>query len=64
MGGAPHKFSKELGGCSLEYFRIYRSLTKERPWEEHLASLPKRGVGTFSCVSAFNHAMYIHVGLQ
>ena len=55
MGGAPHKFAKEGGGHSLECFHIYCSLAKECPSEEHLASLPKRGVGTLLCVSAFNH---------
>ena len=34
---------------------LYRSLPKERPWAEHLTSLPKRGVGALSTVSAFNH---------
>ena len=33
----------------------YRSLAKKGPWAEHLTSLPKRGVGTLSTVSAFNH---------
>ena len=31
-------------------FCIYRSLTKEYPWADHLASLPKRGVGALLCV--------------
>ena len=31
------------------------SLTKERPWVEHLTSPPKRGVGSLLSVSAFNH---------
>ena len=42
---------------------IYCSLTKERPWAEHLTSLPKRGVGTLLSVSAINHErapMYIY----
>ena len=39
----------------------YCSLTKEYPWVEHLTSLPKRGVGTVSSVSAFNHSMTAHV---
>ena len=34
---------------------IYHSLMKKGPWAEHLASLPKRGVGALSTVSAFNH---------
>ena len=33
----------------------YRSLPKEHPWAEHLTSLPKRGVGTLSTISAFDH---------
>ena len=28
---------------------------KRAPWAEHLTSLPKRGVGALSTVSAFNH---------
>ena len=35
--------------------REYRSLAKKGPWVEHLTSLPKRGVGALSTVSAFNH---------
>ena len=34
---------------------IYRSLAKKGPWADHLTSLPKRGVGALSGVSAFNH---------
>ena len=37
------------------FFTLYRSLAKKGPWAEHLASLPKRGVGTLSTVSTFNH---------
>ena len=33
----------------------YHSLPKKGPWAEHLTSLPKRGVGALSTVSAFNH---------
>ena len=36
-------------------FENYCSLAKESPWAEHLTSLPKRGVGALSIVSAFNH---------
>ena len=36
------------------FINIYHSLPKERPWAEHLTSLPKRGVGALSTVSAFN----------
>ena len=36
-------------------YRYYRSLVKERPWVEHLTSLPKRGLGTLLRVSPFNH---------
>ena len=34
---------------------IYRSLAKKGPWAEHLTSLPRRGMGALSTVSAFNH---------
>ena len=34
---------------------IYCSLTRKGPWAEHLTSLPKRGVGALSTVSAFHH---------
>ena len=37
------------------YMGMYCSLTKERLLAEHLTSLSKRGVGTLSSVSAFNH---------
>ena len=41
---------------SLKQKLIYRSLPKKIPWvEEHLTSLPKRGVGILSTVSAFNY---------
>ena len=38
-----------------KYISMYRSLAKKGPWAEHLTSLPKRGVGTLSTVSALNH---------
>ena len=41
----------------LHFYKYYRSLMKERPWVEHLTSLPKRGVGTLpsvSCISVFS----------
>ena len=46
--------------CTLDswphkYNYLYHSLVKKGPWAEHLTSLPKRGVGTLSTVSAFNH---------
>ena len=31
----------------------YCSLPKDRPWAEHLTSMPKRGVGALLSVSAF-----------
>ena len=31
--------------------KLYRHLVKERPWVEHLTSLPKRGVGAMLSVS-------------
>ena len=34
---------------------VYHSLAKKGPCAEHLASLPRRGVGALSTVSAFNH---------
>ena len=34
---------------------MFRSLAKKGPWAEHLTSLPKRGVGALSTVSAFNY---------
>ena len=34
---------------------MHRSLAKERPWAEHLTSLPKNGVGAFLIVFALNH---------
>ena len=34
---------------------MYCSLAKEHLLAEHLTSLSKRGVGTLSSVSAFNH---------
>ena len=34
---------------------MYHSLTKERPWVEHLKSLSKRGMGTLLSVFTFNH---------
>ena len=34
---------------------MYRSLSKRGPWAEYLTSLPKRGVGVLSTLSAFNH---------
>ena len=34
---------------------IYHSLVIKGPWAEYLTSLPKRGVGALSTVSAFNH---------
>ena len=34
---------------------MYHSLAKKGPWVEHLTSLPKRGVGALSTVSAFSH---------
>ena len=43
---------------------IYRSLAKERPWVEHLASPPKRVVGALSNVSAFNSVQRSHQRLQ
>ena len=45
----------------------YSSLVKERPWAEHLTSLPKRVVGTLVSVSAFNHErapMYAYYCLE
>lgn len=33
----------------------YHNLMKEHPWAEHLASLPKRGVGPQLSASAINH---------
>ena len=39
----------------ITFVRIYHSLAKERPWTEHLTSLPKRGVGALSSVSTFKH---------
>ena len=41
-------------GASVTVY-MYHSVAKERPRAEHLTSLPKRRVGAFSCVSAFNH---------
>ena len=43
---------------------IYHSLVKERPWVEHLTSLPKRRVDVLLSVSAFNHKrvpMYVSI---
>ena len=42
----------------------YRSLSKERPWAEHLTSLPKRGVGTVSNISTFNYERALTSFLQ
>ena len=36
-------------------FAACQVLTREHPWAEHLTSLSKRGVGTLSSVSIFNH---------
>ena len=47
----PH--TSELNGDFSIY--TYRSLVKEHPWEEHLASSSKRGVGALSNFSAFDH---------
>ena len=38
-----------------QFTSMYHSLVKEHPLAEHLTSLLKRGVGTLSSVSAFNH---------
>lgn len=43
--------------CSLIDRLIYHSLTKERPWSEHLYK-PKWGVGCPLSGSAFNHKEY------
>ena len=54
-------FKKEYWACVkniswiLLFFTLYHSLAKKGPWAEHLASLPKWGVGTLSTVSTFNH---------
>ena len=42
----------------------YRSLSKKGPWAEHLTSLPNRGVGALSTVSAFNHERALTSCLQ
>ena len=34
--------------------KMYRSLTKEHQWSEHLTSLPKGGVGALLSVFVFN----------
>ena len=42
--------------AKISQFLQYRSLSKERPWAEHLTGLPKReGVGALSTAPAFNH---------
>ena len=51
-----HKYQYSLvKAISGQNVGIYRSLPKKGPWAEHLTSLPKRGVGALSTVSAFNH---------
>ena len=40
---------------NLEMYSNYHSLQKKSLWAEHFTSLPKRGVGALSTVSAFNH---------
>ena len=40
---------------TMGMYSNYHSLPKKGPWAEHLTSLPKRGVGALSTVSAFNH---------
>ena len=42
-------------GVPSDRVYMYHSVAKERPWVGHLTSLPERGVGAHSCVSAFNH---------
>ena len=43
---------------------LYYSLAKERPWVEHLTSLPERGVGALSNVSTFIHERALMSCLQ
>ena len=44
-----------MSATSVTSVLQYRSVAKKGPWTEHLTSLPKRGMGTLSTVSAFNH---------